>query len=155
MKVELDPILKMSDLLLQPLFMVRLQQFVEYPLSKVLYRLWQFTLVCNLAGKNQCRRRYPIWQYGYPFLIYDCIQNKLLKTFFIQKKIFSLTYISLWDRNLPLYLKWYRYSEKMASIRDIIQYFWEWTTPVLILKVETQIALSLYSRMIIQLELSW
>ena len=35
---------------------------------------------------------------------------------------------TLWDRNLPLYLKWHWYSEKMTSIRDMIQYFWEWTT---------------------------
>ncbi len=52
------------------------------------------------------------------------------RPFFIREIIFPLTCVSLWDKNLPLYLNWHRYSEKITSIRDIIQYLWEWTTPV-------------------------
>ncbi len=33
-------------------------------------------------------------------------------------------------KNLNLYLKWNRYSERMTSVRDLIRYFREWTTPV-------------------------
>ena len=38
--------------------------------------------------------------------------------------------ISVWNRNFPLYLKWHWYPGKMTSIRQINQYFWEWTSPV-------------------------